>query len=71
MNGLQLIDPGVTEAGRWHALVASAPTSREGHVWAAVGRKTGSRRMPERRLAPGPGQGLDAGTFSFGIINGG
>ena len=37
--GLELIEPGVTEARAWRALALLPVHSRAGHVWAGVGRK--------------------------------
>jgi S-adenosyl methyltransferase len=42
MDGLDLIDPGVTEARSWRAPAFLPSNGRRGHIWAAVGRKAGS-----------------------------
>jgi hypothetical protein len=39
LDGLELIEPGITEARNWHAPVALAGRSHRDHIWAAVGRK--------------------------------
>jgi hypothetical protein len=39
LAGLDLIDPGITDARDWHAPRVIASDSRRGHIWAAVGRK--------------------------------
>jgi hypothetical protein len=39
MDGLLLAEPGVTEAARWHAPAGQPDSARDGHVWAAVGKK--------------------------------
>ncbi|MGA2830862.1 MAG: SAM-dependent methyltransferase [Streptosporangiaceae bacterium] len=41
MDGLELVDPGVTEARTWRAPAFIPSHGRRGHIWAAVGRKTG------------------------------
>ncbi len=38
MHGLDIADPGITEARQWRAPVF-VPGHRRGHAWAAVGRK--------------------------------
>jgi hypothetical protein len=42
LDGLEPIGPGVTEARRWRAPVASLEGGRPGHIWAGAGRKTGT-----------------------------
>jgi hypothetical protein len=39
MDGLQLAEPGITEARTWRRLAPVTSQSRQGHIWAAVGRK--------------------------------
>jgi hypothetical protein len=41
MDGLELVDPGVTEARTWRAPAFIPQYGRQGHIWAAVGRKVG------------------------------
>ena len=43
MDGLDLIEPGITEARHWRAPVF-VPGRRRGHAWAAVGRTPPARR---------------------------
>jgi hypothetical protein len=45
LAGLELAEPGITEARTWRPPVEVTAHDRQGHVWAAVGRK------------PGPGSG--------------
>ncbi len=40
LDGLEPVGPGITEARRWRAPVASLEGSRPGHIWAGLGRKT-------------------------------
>jgi hypothetical protein len=42
LHGLELIEPGVTEARAWRPPVPVPAHTRRGHIWAAVGRKPGS-----------------------------
>jgi hypothetical protein len=42
MVGLEPVGPGITEARRWRAPIVSRGASRRGHIWAGVGRKTGT-----------------------------
>jgi S-adenosyl methyltransferase len=42
LDGLELVGPGITEARRWRAPVASLDGGRPGHIWAGAGRKTGT-----------------------------
>lgn len=42
LEGLEPVGGGVTEAYKWRAPVASLDSSRRGHIWAAVGRKSRS-----------------------------
>jgi hypothetical protein len=42
LNGLEPVGPGITEARRWRARVASLDGGRRGHIWAGVGRKAES-----------------------------
>ena len=42
LEGLQLAEPGVTEARAWRAPALIPDRERPGHIWAAVGRKAGS-----------------------------
>lgn len=42
LEGLRLVEPGVTEARTWRAPAFSPDHGRRGHIWAAVGRKAGS-----------------------------
>jgi hypothetical protein len=44
MNGLDLVEPGVSEARAWRNPAYVLDTGRRGHVWVAVGRKAGSTR---------------------------
>jgi hypothetical protein len=39
---LELVDPGITEARRWRAPIVSLEGGRRGHIWAGVGRKSGT-----------------------------
>jgi hypothetical protein len=39
MDGLELVEPGCTEARAWRALISVTSNSRRGHIWAVVGRK--------------------------------
>jgi hypothetical protein len=39
MSGLQLVEPGIAEACRWRAPAFIPDGPRQGHIWAAVGRK--------------------------------
>jgi hypothetical protein len=41
LHGLDPVGPGITEARRWRAPVVSLESSRDGHIWAGVGRKVG------------------------------
>jgi hypothetical protein len=41
LDGLDLMEPGVTDAHAWHAPAALQADERCGHIWAAVGRKPG------------------------------
>jgi hypothetical protein len=40
LAGLQPVGPGITEARRWRAPVASLDGGRRGHIWAGAGQKT-------------------------------
>jgi hypothetical protein len=42
LDGLELVGQGVTEARRWRAPPVSREGGRPGHIWAGVGRKTGT-----------------------------
>jgi hypothetical protein len=42
LDGLEPVGPGITEARRWRAPVVSLEGGRRGHIWAGVGRKTGT-----------------------------
>jgi len=42
LDGLELVDPGVTEARAWRAPAFIPDHGRRGHIWSAVGRKAGS-----------------------------
>jgi hypothetical protein len=42
LDGLEPVGPGITEARRWRAPVASLEGGRRGHIWAGVGQKTGT-----------------------------
>jgi hypothetical protein len=44
LDGLELIDPGITEAREWRAPACAVHDFRGGHIWAAVARKAG--KMP-------------------------
>jgi SAM-dependent methyltransferase len=48
LPGLELIEPGITEARAWRPPVAVTVPGRRGHIWAAVGRKL----APDRRRRP-------------------
>jgi hypothetical protein len=39
LAGLELIEPGIVEAGDWRAPMVLTDRSRRGHIWAAAGRK--------------------------------
>lgn len=39
LAGLEPVEPGVTEGRAWRAPVPLRTGSRQGHIWAAVGRK--------------------------------
>jgi hypothetical protein len=42
LDGVEPVGPGITEARRWRAPVASLEGGRPGHIWAGLGRKTGT-----------------------------
>jgi hypothetical protein len=48
LPGLEVIEPGITEARAWRPPVAVTAPGRRGHIWAAVGRKP----APDQRRRP-------------------
>ena len=46
LHDLDVLEPGVTEARAWRLPVPARAGDRRGHIWAAVGRKTGGPPRP-------------------------